>query len=91
MSIDTTPLDWDLTKVIPGKLVTPAPDDVDEDDIAPGVLEVRPSYPPVLRKAGGAAMVVAAVTGKAIGITARATWTGSKWFGAGFGAGCLLG
>ncbi|MFD5675594.1 hypothetical protein [Streptomyces sp. NPDC127040] len=90
MSIDTTAVDWDLTKVIPGQLVTPEPD-ADEDDIAPGVLEVRPSYPPVLSKAGGAAMVVAAVTGKAIGITARATWTGSKWFGAGFAAGCVLG
>ncbi|MFE2326116.1 hypothetical protein ACFXD5_19675 [Streptomyces sp. NPDC059385] len=91
MSIDTTPINWDLSKVIPGEVVTPEPAADGEDDIAPGVLEVRPSYPPVLRKAGGAAMVVAAVTGKAIGITARATWTGSKWFGAGFGAGCLLG
>lgn len=90
MSIDTTPIDWDLSKVIPGEVVTPEPAD-EEDDIAPGVLEVRPSYPPVLRKAGGAAMVVAAVTGKAIGITARATWIGSVWFGAGFKAGCVLG
>ncbi|MFD6113618.1 hypothetical protein ACFWG0_26395 [Streptomyces yangpuensis] len=90
MSIDTTPIDWDLSKVIPGELVTPEPDG-DGDDIAPGVLEVRPSYPPVLRKAGGAAMVAASYTGKAIGITARATWTGSVWFGAGFKAGCVLG
>ncbi|WP_327307978.1 hypothetical protein OG730_34900 [Streptomyces sp. NBC_01298] len=90
MSIDTTPIDWDLSKVIPGQLVTPEPAD-DEDDIAPGVLEVRPSHPLVLRKAGGAAMVVAAVTGKAIGITARATLVGSVWFGAGFKAGCVLG
>lgn len=90
MSIDTTPIDWDLSKVIPGEVITPQPAG-DEGDIAPGVLEVRPSYPPVLRKAGGAAMVVAAVTGKAIGITARAAWTGSVWFGAGFKAGCVLG
>lgn len=90
MSIDTTPIDWDLSKVIPGQLADPEPADT-EDDIAPGVLEVRPSYPPVLRKAGGAAMVVAAVTGKAIGLTARASWIGGKWFGVGFGAGCVLG
>ncbi|MEW1803221.1 hypothetical protein ACIGO7_35395 [Streptomyces virginiae] len=89
MSIDTTPIDWDLSKVIPGEVVTPETDD--DEDIAPGVLEVRPSYPPVLRQAGSAAMVVAAVTGKAIGITARASWTGSIWFGAGFKAGCVLG
>lgn len=90
MSIDTTPIDWDLSKVIPGQLVTPEAAD-DEDDIAPGVLEIRPSYPPVFRQAGSAAMVVAAITGKAIGITARATWIGSVWFGAGFKAGCVLG
>lgn len=90
MSIDITPIDWDLSKVIPGQLADPEPADT-EDDIAPGVLEVRPSYPPVLRKAGGAAMVVAAVTGKAIGLTARASWIGGKWFGVGFGAGCVLG
>jgi S-DNA-T family DNA segregation ATPase FtsK/SpoIIIE len=89
VSIDTTPIDWDLSKVIPGEVVAPEADD--DEDIAPGVLEVRPSYPPVLRKAGGAAMVVAAATGKAIGITARAAWTGSVWFGAGFKAGCVLG
>lgn len=91
MSVDTSPVDWDLTKVIPGQLVTSEPAAGDEDDIAPGVLEVRPSYPPVLRKAGGAAMVVAAVTGKAVGITARAGWTGARWFGVGFKASCVLG
>lgn len=90
MSIDTTPIGWDLSKVIPGELVTPEPAG-DEDDIAPGVLEVRPSYPPVLRQAGGAAMVVASVTGKAIGITARATWTGTKWFAVGLKASTILG
>lgn len=91
MSVDTSPVDWDLTKVIPGQLVTPEPADSDEDDIAPGILEVRPSYPPVLRQAGSAAMVVAAVTGKAIGITTRAGWTGARWFGVGFKASCVLG
>lgn len=90
MSIDTTPIEWDLSKVIPGQLVTPEPTE-DEADIAPGVLEVRPSHPLVLRKAGGAAMVVAAVTGKAIGITARATWTGTKWFAVGLKASAILG
>ncbi|MFD8949442.1 hypothetical protein ACFV0B_11365 [Streptomyces xanthophaeus] len=91
MSIDTTPIDWDLSKVIPGQLVTPEPAADEADDIAPGVVEVRPAYPPVLRKAGGAAMVAAAITGKAIGITARASWTGLGWLWAGFKAGCVLG
>jgi hypothetical protein len=90
VSIDTSPIDWDLSKVVPGQVVTPELA-ADEDDIAPGVLEVRPSYSPVLRQAGGAAMVVAAVTGKAIGITARAGWTGLGWLWAGFKAGCVLG
>lgn len=91
MSIDTTPIDWDLSKVTPGEIFTTQPAADETDDIAPGVLEVRPSYPPVLRKAGGATMVVAAITGKAIGITARAGWTGARWFGTGFKASCILG
>jgi hypothetical protein len=90
MSINA-PIDWDLSKVIPGQVATPETVVDEDDDIAPGVLVVRPSYSPVLHRAGGAAMVVAAVTGRAIGITARAGWTGGTWFTAGFRATCVLG
>ncbi|MEU0665746.1 hypothetical protein ABZ508_26670 [Streptomyces lavendulocolor] len=67
MSIDI-PNDWDLSKVIPGQLVV---DRADGEDIAPGVIEVRPQRPLVLAKTGTAAMVVASYTGRAIGLSAR--------------------
>ncbi|MEV6580243.1 hypothetical protein AB0M92_18995 [Streptomyces sp. NPDC051582] len=91
MSVDTTPADWDVSKVIPGQLAASQLTADEADDIAPGVLEIRPNYEPVLYRAGSAAMVVAAATGKAIGITARAGWTGARWFGTGFKASCILG
>jgi S-DNA-T family DNA segregation ATPase FtsK/SpoIIIE len=67
VSIDI-PNDWDLSKVIPGQLVI---DQADGEDIAPGVIEVRPQRPLVLAKTSTAAMVVAAYTGRAIGLSAR--------------------
>ena len=84
MTFDTNPElppGWDLTKVIPGGLEVP--DDLSGelgDDIAPGVmLPYEPAYP-VLRKTGSAAMVVASATGRAIGLSARGSWTAARWF-----------
>lgn len=92
MTTETEPLaqlnGWPLTKVIPGQLVEP---DEAEDDIAPGVIVTIPERTPVIRHAGSAAMVVASVTGKAVGLTARGTWTFGGWFGHGFAAGAYLG
>ncbi|MFE7398829.1 hypothetical protein [Streptomyces sp. NPDC057557] len=87
----TIPVGWDTSKVIPGQLVDH--DDVDdaEDDIAPGIIETIPDRTPVIRKAGSAAMVVASVTGRAVGLTARRTRTFGGWFGNGFRAGAYLG
>jgi S-DNA-T family DNA segregation ATPase FtsK/SpoIIIE len=87
VSIDI-PNDWDLSKVIPGQLVI---DPADGEDIAPGVIEVRPQRPLVLAKTSTAAMVVASYTGRAIGLTARGTWTGLCWLAAGTKSGCYLG
>ena len=78
----TFPADWDTAKVIPGQLVEPEP----ADDIAPGIVEVRPAHSPVITRAGSAAMTVAAITGKAVGLTARGTWWIAKPFGVGFGS-----
>lgn len=86
MSIDT-PAHWDISKIVPGELVDP----VEDDDIAPGVLEVRPAHTPVIYRAGSAAMVVASYTGRAVGLTARGTWTGLGWLGVGLKSGCNLG
>lgn len=83
----TFPADWDAAKVIPGQLVEPEP----ADDIAPGIVEIVPAHTPVVTRAGSAAMTVAAVTGKAVGLTARGTWWIAKPFGAGLGAVCYLG
>ncbi|MFI1485738.1 hypothetical protein [Streptomyces sp. NPDC020747] len=83
------PPDWDTSKVIAGELVVP--DDLSEEDIAPGiVIPYEPGYP-MLRKTGSAAMVVAAKTGRAVGLTARGGWNIASWFGTGFGAGAYLG
>ena len=84
----TVPAGWDTTKVIPGQLVD---HDEPEDDIAPGVLEIIPERTPVIRQAGSAAMVVASVTGRAVGLTARGGWVFGTWFGAGLVAGARLG
>ncbi|MEU0393831.1 hypothetical protein ABZ208_13810 [Streptomyces sp. NPDC006208] len=92
MSTETEPLTipagWDTSKVIPGRLVER---DELEDDIAPGVMEVVPDRTPALYRAGSAAMTVAAVTGKAIGLTARGTWWIAKPMAVGTGALCHLG
>ena len=88
MSLDeysNLPADWDLSKVIPGELEVP--DDLSgenlDEDIAPGMLVAyEPGYP-VLRQAGSAAMVVASVTGRAIGLSARQSGTVLTWFGVG--------
>ena len=85
MSLDQhpdLPPNWDLSKVIQGELEVP--DDLSgelgDDDIPPGIIvPYEPSYP-VLRKTGSAAMVVASVTGRAIGLSARATGTSLRWF-----------
>jgi S-DNA-T family DNA segregation ATPase FtsK/SpoIIIE len=95
MSLDMNPElppHWDLTKVIPGELEVP--DDLSgelDDDIAPGVLlPYEPAYP-MLRKTGSAAMVVASVTGRAVGLSVRGSWTAGRWFAAGLGAVSFLG
>lgn len=79
MSIDQHPefpADWDTSKVIEGSLVVP--DDLSDEEIPPGiVIPYQPSYP-VLRKSGSAAMVVAARTGRASGLTARWFFTGLR-------------
>ena len=87
MSLDQhpeLPPGWDLSKVIPGELEVP--DDLSgelDDDIPPGILiPHEPAYP-MLRKTGSAAMVVASVTGRAIGLTARGTGTVLRWLGVG--------
>ncbi|MGY1579165.1 hypothetical protein [Streptomyces sp. MN13] len=79
MSLDHRPefpADWDLDKVIPGELNVP--DDLSGEDIAPGILLPYEPRPAVLSKAGSAAMVVAAATGRACGLTARWWWTGTR-------------
>ncbi len=91
MSIETTPSTqadpaWD--KLIKGELVTP---DEDEEDIAPGVIEVMPEYTPAIYRAGSAAMVVAAKTGRAVGLVARPLCVGLQWFGTGVKAAGVLG
>jgi S-DNA-T family DNA segregation ATPase FtsK/SpoIIIE len=95
MSLDMNPElppGWDLTKVIPGELEVP--DDLSgelDDDIAPGVLlPYEPAYP-MLRTAGSAAMVVAKVTGRAVGLSVRGGWTATRWFVAGAAAVSYLG
>lgn len=68
--------EWDLSKVLPGEVIeVPAPEG--DEDIAPGIIEVIPMRQPVLYQAGSAAMTVAAVTGRALGLAARpAVWAG---------------
>lgn len=79
MSLDQHPdfpADWDDSKVIPGELFVP--DDLSGEDIAPGIVVPYEHRPPVLSKAGGATMVVVAVTGRACGLTARWFWAGAR-------------
>ncbi|MEV5184235.1 hypothetical protein AB0K88_31285 [Streptomyces werraensis] len=73
------PADWDLSKVIPGALHVP--DDLsgeDVEDLAPGIVVPYEPRLPVLSKTGTAAMVVAARTGRACGLTARWFFTGAR-------------
>jgi S-DNA-T family DNA segregation ATPase FtsK/SpoIIIE len=78
MSLDQHPefpADWDDTKVIPGELYVP--DDLADEDIPPGIVATYEPRLPVLRTTGSAAMVVAAKTGRACGLTARWFFTGA--------------
>lgn len=84
----TVPAEW-TEKVIPGQLIHNADGTV--DDIAPGVLVPFPDRTPVLSKAGSAAMVVASVTGRAVGLTAYGSLVAGGWFWAGLKAGTYLG
>jgi hypothetical protein len=84
-------------RTIPGEVI-PQPAETDEDDIAPGVIEYRPVRTPVLYRTGSAAMVVASVTGRVVGLSARAAWTASRpgrtaagWFSHGALATTVLG
>ncbi|MFD5795619.1 hypothetical protein ACFWIO_19175 [Streptomyces diastatochromogenes] len=70
------PADWDLDKVIPGELHVP--DDLSDEDIPPGIVVPYESRPPVLAKTGSAAMVVAATTGRAMGLSARYFGIGAR-------------
>lgn len=96
MSLDQhpdLPPGWDLSKVIPGELEVPddLSGEIDDEDIPPGIIvPYEPSYP-VLRKTGSAAMVVASVTGRAIGLTARGSGTALRWFFTGARAVASLG
>jgi S-DNA-T family DNA segregation ATPase FtsK/SpoIIIE len=79
MSLDQHPEfpnDWDLSKVIPGELHVP--DDLSGEDIAPGIVVPYEARPAVLSTTGSAAMVVAAKTGRACGLTARWFFTGAR-------------
>ncbi|MFE9855557.1 hypothetical protein [Streptomyces sp. NPDC005780] len=80
-------------KVIPGQVIHPAePTAVDgDDDIAPGVLLPFPDRRPVIRHTRSAAMVVASVTGRAVGLTAYGSVVAGGWFWAGLKAGSYLG
>ena len=79
MSIDTPrefPADWDPDKVIEGELHVP--DDLSDEDIPPGIVVPYKQRPPVLRKTGSAAMVAAAATGRAAGLSARYFGIGAR-------------
>jgi hypothetical protein len=86
------PADWDWTRVVKGQIVEPGPA-VEEpaDDIAPGVLEYVEPRTPALQKTASAAMVVASVTGRAAGLTARGSWLGLRYFTEGLKAASVLG
>ncbi|MET9051218.1 hypothetical protein ABZW50_08700 [Streptomyces bacillaris] len=84
----TVPAEW-TEHVIPGQVIHN--DDGTVDDIAPGVLVPFPDRTPALTKAGSAAMVVASVTGRAVGLTAYGTLVAGGWFWAGLKAGTYLG
>lgn len=81
MSLDQHPefpSDWDTSKVIPGELHVPDDLSGEDVDIAPGIVVPYEHRPPVLSKAGGAAMVAASATGRACGLTARWFFTGAR-------------
>jgi len=96
MSLDQQPefpADWDLSKVIEGSLVVPddLSGELDDEDIPPGIVVPYEPRLPVLRQAGSAAMVVASVTGRAIGLTVRGSGKMLRWFGVGVKAAGFLG
>lgn len=81
MSLDQHPefpADWDLSKVIPGELHVPDDLSGEDIDIAPGIVVPYEPRLPVLSKTGTAAMVVAAKTGRACGLSARWFFTGAR-------------
>lgn len=73
------PADWDLDKVIPGELHVP--DDLSDEDIPPGIVVPYESRVPALHNTASAAMVVAATTGRACGLTASWFWAGTRAVG----------
>lgn len=82
-----------MIRTLPAEVISPdvpTTDDV-EDDVAPGVIEYRPVRRPVLYRAGSTAMVVAATTGRVVGLSARAARTAGRWFGHGTWATAILG
>jgi S-DNA-T family DNA segregation ATPase FtsK/SpoIIIE len=82
MSLDQHPefpVGWDTSKVIPGELLVP--DDLSGEDIAPGIVATYEPRPAVLARTGSAAMVVASVTGRACGLSARWFFTGVRAVG----------
>ncbi|MCX4232045.1 hypothetical protein [Streptomyces ortus] len=84
MSLDQQPefpADWDTSKVIPGELHIPDDLSGEDIDIAPGIIVPYEPRTPVLAKTGTAAMTVAAVTGRACGLSARWFFTGARAVG----------
>jgi hypothetical protein len=75
------PADWDTSKVIPGSLLVPDDLSGEDVDIAPGIVAPYQPRTPVLTKAGSASMVVASVTGRACGLSARWFVTGARAVG----------
>lgn len=71
--------------------VIPQPAETDEDDIAPGEVVYYTPRPPVLYRAGSAAMTVASRTGRAMGLSARRACALGYWFGHGTAATTHLG
>lgn len=83
MSIDMSPedaafleeVDWDPSKIVPGEVIEVPSDD---PDIAPGRIEVIADRPLAIYRGGSAAMTVASVTGRAVGLSAKYAGTGFK-------------
>jgi hypothetical protein len=97
MSLDRhqeMPQDWDDSKVITGELYVPddlSDEELSDEDIPPGIVVPYEPRTPVLRTAGSAAMVVAATTGRAVGLSARGIGVWARWFGTGMRSVMYLG